>query len=36
MKEVIISCDGDSMLYLVPDEVADNLRKYCIFLLING
>ena len=31
MKEVIISTDGDSMVYLVPDEVADNLRKYCIF-----
>lgn len=31
MKEIIISADGDSMVYLVPDEVADNLRKYCIF-----
>ncbi len=28
MKEVILSCDGDSMVYLVPDEVADNLRKH--------
>ena len=31
MKEVILSCDGDSIVYLVPDEVADNLRKHCIF-----
>ena len=31
MKEIIISSDGDSMVYLVPDEVADNLRDHCIF-----
>ena len=30
MKEIIISADGDSIVYLVPDEVADNLEKYCI------
>ena len=30
MKEVILSADGDSILYLVPDEVADNLWEYCI------
>ena len=30
MKEVILSHDGDSIVYLVPDEVADNLEKYCI------
>ena len=30
MKEVIISADGDSVVYSVPDVVADNLRKYCI------
>ena len=30
MKEVIISADGDSKVYLVPDVVADNLREYCI------
>ena len=30
MKEVIISADGDSMVYLVPDEVANDLSKYCI------
>lgn len=30
MKEVIISADGSSMVYLVPDEVARDLRKYCI------
>ena len=31
MKEVIISADGDSIVYLVPDAVADDLRKYCIY-----
>ena len=30
MKEVIISADGDSKVYLVPDVVADNLSEYCI------
>ena len=30
MKEVIISADGDSKVYLVPDVVADNLKKCCI------
>ena len=30
MKEVILSADGDSVVYLVPDAVAKNLRKYCI------
>ncbi len=30
MKEIIISADGDSIVYLVPDVVANNLRKYCI------
>ena len=30
MKEVIISADGDSKVFLVPDVVADNLREYCI------
>ena len=30
MKEVIISADGDSKVYLVPDVVANNLREYCI------
>lgn len=30
MKEVIISADGDSIVYLVPNEVATNLQKYCI------
>ena len=31
MKEVILSADGDSVVYLVPDEVAKDLKKYCIF-----
>ena len=30
MKEVIISADGDSKVYLVPDVVANDLNKYCI------
>ena len=30
MKKVILSADGDSVIYAVPDEVADNLDKFCI------
>lgn len=30
MKNVVISADGDRMVYSVPDEVANNLRKYCM------
>ena len=30
MREVILGTDGDSVVYSVPDEVADNLRKYCM------
>ena len=30
MKNVIISADGDRMVYPVPDIVADNLDEYCI------
>lgn len=30
MKEIIISADGDSKIYLVPDVVANNLANYCI------
>ena len=30
MKEVIISADGDSIVYLVPDAVAEDLSNYCI------
>lgn len=30
MKEIILSADGDSFLYLVPDIVADNLCEYCL------
>ena len=29
MKEVILSHDSEAVIYLVPDEVADNLEKYC-------
>ena len=30
MREVILGHDGDSIVYSVPDEVANNLRKYCM------
>ena len=30
MKNVIISADGDRMVYSVPNIVADNLTEYCI------
>ena len=30
MKEIILSADGYAKLYLVPDEVADNLDRYCL------
>ena len=30
MKAVILSADGDSIIYSVPDIVADNLEAYCI------
>ena len=35
MKEVILSADGDSVVYLVPDVVADNLEKYCLEFCAN-
>ncbi|MBR2408084.1 MAG: hypothetical protein IKB07_03935 [Lachnospiraceae bacterium] len=28
MKQIILSADGECGLYLVPDEVVDNLPKY--------
>ena len=28
MKEIILSADGPSSVYLVPDEVVENLPKY--------
>ena len=30
MKEVILSADGPCSIYLVPAEVADHLRAYCM------
>ena len=30
MKEIILSADVDSIVYFVPDAVADNLEKYCL------
>ena len=29
MKQVILSADGDSVIYSVPDDVADQLEEYC-------
>ena len=29
MKNVVLSADGDRVVYSVPDEVAENLEKYC-------
>ena len=29
LKEVILSADGDSVVYSVPDAVANNLESYC-------
>lgn len=31
MKYVLLSADSETFVYLVPDKVADNLRKYCIY-----
>lgn len=30
MKNVILSADGDRLIYSVPDAVADNLEEYCL------
>ncbi len=30
MTKIILSADREFMLYLVPDEVADNLDEYCL------
>ncbi|MFR8828627.1 MAG: hypothetical protein ACLVHE_03315 [Dialister invisus] len=30
MKYIIISADGDSMVYFVLDEAADHLERYCL------
>jgi len=29
LKEVILSHDSEAKIYIVPDEVADNLDQYC-------
>ena len=29
MKEVLLSHDSKVLMYLVPDEVAENLEEYC-------
>ena len=33
MKHVLLSADGPIALYEVPDEIAENLRKYCLEFL---
>jgi hypothetical protein len=35
MKNVIVSADGDRMVYSVPSAVADNLEKYCLEFIGN-
>jgi len=30
MKEIILSADSHAVMYLVPDEVADQLEKHCL------
>lgn len=30
MKNVVLSADGDSVVYVVPDAVADHLEEYCL------
>ena len=30
MKEIILSADGDSIVYSVPDDVAEHLQEYCL------
>lgn len=30
MKNIVLSADGDRMVYSVPDVVADNLDRYCM------
>ena len=30
IKHVLLSSDSNLSVYLVPDDVANNLRKYCI------
>lgn len=29
MRNVVLSADGERMVYAVPDEVAENLAEYC-------
>ncbi|MDO5141528.1 MAG: hypothetical protein Q4D31_00740 [Eubacteriales bacterium] len=31
MKKVLLSHDYEMIMYLVPDDVADNLEKYCMY-----
>lgn len=30
LKNIVISADGDRMVYSVPNKVADNLEQYCL------
>ena len=31
MKNVVLSADGDRMVYSVPDVVAERLEEYCLY-----
>lgn len=35
MKQVLLSSDDEVKVYLVPDEVADNLEQYCWEFSVN-
>ena len=35
MKKVLLSADGEISVYSVPDEVADNLERYCLEFCTN-
>ena len=31
MKHILLSADSETVVYLVPGQVADSLREYCIY-----
>lgn len=31
MKKILLSSDDKMKMYLVPDDVADNLQEYCMY-----
>ncbi len=36
MKNVLLSADSEISVFNVPDEVADNLEKYCLEFSVIG